>query len=106
MPWARDRATALSKVLVVMTQGLGLQAIARLAEVNGMRAHIADFEHPLPSERTLNRQVPLLRARYNEVTRHSKSEDAQSIERSGAAVSTARSIIRSLRGIPAGESLE
>ena len=33
---------------------LRFQAIARFAQVNGMRAHVTDFKHPLPSSATSN----------------------------------------------------
>src|SRR5579872_129461 len=85
---------------------LRLQRVARFAQVHGMRAHIANLEHPLSAQGTLNSQVPLLCARHHKMARHRQSEYAQRIKWSRAAASAGLSIIRSLCCITSGKALE
>src|SRR5689334_9954977 len=54
---------------------LGLQAVARFAEMQGVRADVAYLEDPLTAQRMLHRQIPLLCAGHNEMSRYLQPED-------------------------------
>ena len=51
-----------------------LHVCACFAQVDGVGAHVADFEDPVMAERALHRQVPLLRIGRDEFARHDKAE--------------------------------
>src|SRR5947209_2569665 len=49
---------------------LRLQAVAGLAQMCTLGADVPDFQNPLLAERTLQREVPLLRVRHHVMTRN------------------------------------
>lgn len=55
---------------------LRLQVGAGFAQVDGMGAHVANFQHPLPAEFTLDGEVPLLGGGGDEMPRHRQNENA------------------------------
>src|SRR5689334_19114312 len=87
-------------------RSLRLQAVARLSQMHGVRAHIAHLQHPLFAQRALHRQVPLLRAGYNEVPRHGKSEDIGGEKRPGASASGSWSVTCRLIRVAAWKTLK
>src|ERR1700722_15748835 len=71
-----------------------------------MRADVTNFKYPLLAQRSLHREVPLLRARNDEVSWHGQAKDAERLERTGATCARRGSIVRRLRRVAAGEALE
>src|SRR5690242_21766633 len=85
---------------------LRLQAIARLAEVHGVSPDVTNLQDPLAAQRTLYRQVPLLRAGHDEMPRHLKTENVRGEERTRASRTCGGSVVRSLSRVVPRESLE
>src|SRR6266436_1594233 len=69
-----------------------------------MSSHVAHFEHPIPAESVLYRHVPLLCVRYDELARHSQTENKLRWQNAGAAVGAA--VVRECRCVAPGETNE
>ena len=83
---------------------LGLNAGARLPQVNRVGSHVSGLENPVFSERPLDRQVPLLRVRSLEITRHRQHKQKLRGDQPGTARSAG--IVRKLPGVPTRKILQ
>src|ERR1700675_4105259 len=72
--------------------------------MNGMRADISNFQHPIMSKRPLNGEVPLLRVGSHKFARHHQTE--KELRRNYARPRSAARIIRSTGSVSTGKTLK
>src|SRR4029077_5806639 len=102
--WTAERAADIHGI--GRRGGLGLQAVACFAQVRSLSADVPDFENPFLAEGMLHGEIPLLGVGDYVMAGHWQAENIDGRERSRAGAAARISVVRGLRGIASGETLE